>query len=170
MSKRAKYYLIKKFPKFMQKKLVLLYVGVILVFVILVFRITYINASKGDQYTRVVLEQQQYDSRLIPYKRGDILDCNGTKLATSERVYNVILDVAAVTSDSKYIDPTVHVLEECFDLDGPDIRELIRENPDSRYIILKKAWNIRKLRNLKRLTAMMRTIPTCSAYGWKKII
>ena len=78
MSKKAKYYLIKKFPKFMQKKLVLLYVGVILVFVILVGRITYINASKGDQYTRVVLEQQQYDSRLIPYKRGDVLDCNGT--------------------------------------------------------------------------------------------
>lgn len=151
MSKRAKYYLIKKFPKFMQKKLVLLYVGVILVFVILVFRITYINASKGDQYTRVVLEQQQYDSRLIPYKRGDILDCNGTKLATSERVYNVILDVAAVTSDSKYIDPTVHVLEECFDLDGPDIRELIRENPDSRYMILKKGVEYTKAKEFKEI-------------------
>lgn len=46
MSKKTKYYLIKKFPKFMQKKLVLLYVGVILVFTILVFRITYINASR----------------------------------------------------------------------------------------------------------------------------
>lgn len=77
----------KKFPKFMQKKLVMLYVAIILAFVGLVGRITYINASKGDEYTKLVLEQQQYDSRTIPYKRGDILDRNGTKLATSEAVF-----------------------------------------------------------------------------------
>ena len=89
MIRKVKSYLIKKFPKFMQKKLVLLYGVIILAFVVLVGRVTYINARSGDEYTRVVLEQQQYDSQTIPYKRGDITDRNGTKLATSERVYNV---------------------------------------------------------------------------------
>ncbi len=163
MSKKTKYYLIKKFPKFMQKKLVLLYVGVILVFTILVFRITYINASRGDQYTRVVLEQQQYDSRVIPYKRGDILDCNGTKLATSERVYNVILDVKAAVSDKKYIDPTIRVLEDCFELDGDEIRELMEENPDSRYAILKKGVEYAKAKEFKEIDADKENYP--NVYG-----
>lgn len=151
MVKKAKNYLTRKFPKFMQKKLVLLYVVIILAFVFLVIRITYINASKGDQYTRVVLEQQQYDSQVIPYKRGDILDRNGTKLATSERVYNVILDIKAMTSDEDYIEPTIQVLRDCFELDGETIRELIEENPESRYQILKKGVDYAKAREFKEI-------------------
>ncbi|MDO4311464.1 MAG: penicillin-binding protein 2 [Eubacteriales bacterium] len=151
MVKKAKNYLTRKFPKFMQKKLVLLYVVIILAFVFLVIRITYINASKGDQYTRVVLEQQQYDSQVIPYKRGDILDRNGTKLATSERVYNVILDIKAMTSDEDYIEPTIQVLKDCFELDGETIRELIEENPESRYQILKKGVDYAKAREFKEI-------------------
>ena len=54
---------------------------------------------RDRDYTRIVLDQQQYDSRTIPFKRGDIVDRNGTKMATSERVYNVILDVKVMTSD-----------------------------------------------------------------------
>ena len=76
----------------MQKKLVMLFIAILLAFVILVGRITYINASSGEDYTKTVLDQQQYMSRSIPFKRGDIVDTNGTKLATSERVYNVIPD------------------------------------------------------------------------------
>ena len=102
----------------MQKKLVMLFVAIILAFVVLIGRITYINVFKGGKYTRIVLNQQQYGSRTIPYKRGDIVDRNGTKVATSERVYNVILDVVVVTDEGesdKYIDSTLDVLEECFD-------------------------------------------------------
>lgn len=138
MGLRVKKYLKKKFPKFMQKKLVLLYVAIILAFVILIGRITYINASSGDKYTKLVLDQQQYDSRTIPYKRGDIVDRNGTKLATSERVYNVILDVKAMLSKDDYVDPTIDVLKECFDIKEEDVRKVMEENPDSRYTILKK--------------------------------
>ena len=67
-------FLTKKFPKRMQKKLVMLFMAVILAFVVLIGRITYINASKGSGYTKIVLDQQAYDSRVIPYKRGDIVD------------------------------------------------------------------------------------------------
>lgn len=91
MAKHTKNVYKKKFSKFMQKKLVLLFVAIILAFAVLIGRITYINASSGSSYTKLVLDQQQYDSRAIPFKRGDIVDRNGTKIATSERVYNVIL-------------------------------------------------------------------------------
>ena len=49
MIRKVKSYLMKKFPKFMQKKLVLLYGVIILAFVVLVGRVTYINASSGDE-------------------------------------------------------------------------------------------------------------------------
>ena len=86
-------------------------------FALLVGRITYINAFNGDKYSKIVLDQQQYQSRTIPFKRGDIVDRNGTKLATSQRVYNVILDAKVMNSDEKYVDPTIQVLADCFGLD-----------------------------------------------------
>lgn len=122
----------------MQKKLVLLFVAIILAFVFLIGRITYISAANGEDYTRIVLDQQQYDSRTIPFKRGDIVDRNGTKMATSERVYNVILDVKVMTSDEDSIEPTIQVLKDCFEIDEEEVRDLIEESPSSRYNILKK--------------------------------
>lgn len=153
MIRKVKSYLIKKFPKFMQKKLVLLYGVIILAFVVLVGRVTYINASSGDEYTRVVLEQQQYDSQTIPYKRGDITDRNGTKLATSERVYNVILDVKALKSDDAYESPTIAALVDCFGLKESDIQKVIEDNPDSRYQILKKGIEYATAQKFEELTA-----------------
>ena len=122
----------------MQKKLVLLFVAIILAFVFLIGRITYINAANGEDYTRIVLDQQQYDSRTIPFKRGDIVDRNGTKMATSERVYNVILDVKVMTSDEDSIEPTIQALKDCFEIDEEEVRDLIEESLSSRYNILKK--------------------------------
>ena len=42
----------KKFTKLMQKKLVLLFAGIVLAFALLVGRITYINAFNGDKYSK----------------------------------------------------------------------------------------------------------------------
>ena len=138
MAKQTKTFFRKKFSKNLQKKLVLLFVAIILAFVFLIGRITYINAANGEDYTRIVLDQQQYDSRTIPFKRGDIVDRNGTKMATSERVYNVILDVKVMTSDEDSIEPTIQVLKDCFEIDEEEVRDLIEESPSSRYNILKK--------------------------------
>ena len=124
----------------MQRKLVMLFMAVILAFVVLIGRITWINASKGSSYTKVVLDQQNYNSRVIAYKRGDIVDRNGTKVATSERVYNVILDVMVLTDSGEkddYIEPTKEVLEECFGIEGSVIDKLIEDKPKSQYEILK---------------------------------
>ena len=121
MAKKKTNFFKKKFSKLMQKKLVMLFMAIILAFVFLVGRITYINASSGDKYTKTVLDQQQYDSRIIPFKRGDIVDRNGTKIATSERVYNVILDVKVMLSNEDYVEPTIEVLKSCFEIDEEEI-------------------------------------------------
>lgn len=120
----------------MQRKLVMLFMAIILAFVALVGRITYINVTRGSSYSRIVLDQQNYSSRVIPYKRGDIVDRNGTRIATSERVYNVILDVVVLTGSEENIDPTIQVLEECFGISEQTVRDTIEKNPESRYEIM----------------------------------
>ena len=112
-----------KFPKRMQKKLVVLFVTILLAFVGLVGKATYINATNGEKYTKIVLDQQQYNSRLIPFKRGDILDRNGTVVATSERVYNVILDVYVMLAkddekDRETIAQVKDILEKSFEIEA----------------------------------------------------
>ena len=142
MSKRKKrnsfHFLKRKFSKIMQKKLVLLFSLVVLAFAILIGRIIQINAMNGEKYTKVVLDQQQYDSRVIPFRRGDIVDRNGTKLATSERVYNVILDVKVMLEKDEYQEPTIKVLKDCFGIAEKDVEELVESSPESRYNILLK--------------------------------
>ncbi len=133
----------KKFPKRMQKKLVLLFGAIILAFVGLIGRVTYINATNGEKYTKIVLDQQEYNSRVIPFRRGDILDRNGTVVATSERVYNVILDAYVMLAkdddvDKESIEQVKEVVEACFGVEASVIDEVVEERPNSRYVILTK--------------------------------
>lgn len=144
-------FLTRKFPLRMQRKLVMLFMAVILAFVVLVGRIAYINATKGSHYTKVVLDQQNYDSRVIAFKRGDIVDRNGTKIATSERVYNVILDVAVMTDKKEYIEPTKAVLKECFGIEESVVDELVEENPDSQYEILAQGVDYATAQKFKKI-------------------
>lgn len=137
--------------KLMQKKLVGIFGIIVLAFALLVGRVTYINASNGEEYTKVVLDQQQYDSRVIPFKRGDIVDRNGTKLATSERVYNVILDVKAMLEDEDSVDPTIQVLKDCFEIEEETVRNLIEEKPSSRYEVLKKSIDYNTAREFEEI-------------------
>ncbi len=127
----------KKISNLMQKKLVMLFVAIILAFVFLIGWITVINASKGEKYTKVVLDQQQYNNHTIPFRRGDIVDRNGTKLATSERVYNVVVDAEVLTSKKKYMNPTLNALKKCFDLKKKAVRKQVKKNSKSRYLVLK---------------------------------
>jgi len=121
-----------------------LFMAIILAFVFLVGRVTYINDTEGEQYKKVVLDQQQYDSRTIPFKRGDIVDCNGTVMATSERVYNVILDAKVLCDSTKEenlaetVQEVKDVLKACFEIDGELIDDTLTNDKDSRYTILMK--------------------------------
>ena len=81
-----------RFTGRMQKKLVVLFLIVLLAFMGLSARLIHINNEDGEEHKRQILSQQSYSSTTIPYKRGDILDKNGIKLAASEKVYNLVLD------------------------------------------------------------------------------
>lgn len=99
----------------------------------------YIERTSGEKYEKIVLSQQEYDSQTIPYQRGDILDSKGTVLATSIAVYNVILDCYQLTSKDTYIEPTITALTSCFeDITSEELYTYVREQPTSRYIVLKK--------------------------------
>lgn len=126
----------------MRKKLVILFTFVLLALVGLLVRITYINATSGNKYKKQVLSQaqQRYESRVLPAKRGDIYDRNGNLLATSNKVYNVILDCKAVNSDKDYVEPTIRALVDILGLDEEDIRDRLSDTRtmNSQYQILKK--------------------------------
>lgn len=128
-----------KFPRRMQKKLLVMFGIIALMLIGLIGRLMYIEYTSGEKYEKIVLSQQEYDSQAIPYQRGDIVDAKGTVLATSIAVYNVILDCSVLTSDEDYIDPTIQALVQCFpELTADQLYGYVREEPESRYIILKK--------------------------------
>ena len=127
-------------------KLVWLFGMVVLAFVGLGIRITVINASQGNQYSKQVLSQsqQKYDSRVIPFKRGDITDRNGVVLATSEKVYKVILDCKVVNTKEEYVEPTITALVDVLGLDEETIREKLEDETtkSSQYQILQSNVSI----------------------------
>ena len=112
--------------------------------------------DKNEDYTQIVLNQHSsYDSRTIPYRRGDIVDRNGTYLATSEKVYNLILDPNQINQDKEnYLEPTVSALCEVFGYDRADILATISANENSYYVPYEKhpeyQQACRKLRCRKR--------------------
>ena len=135
----------------MRKKLVVLFVLVLLAFVGLGVRLIFITKNNGEEYQKQVLSQQQYDSTTIPFRRGEILDANNTILAYSEKVYNVILDAKILLRDSKYLDPTVKALVRCFSLDGGEIRNYLAEHPSSQYYVLAKKLTYNEISEFQEL-------------------
>ena len=133
----------KKFPKRMKIKLVGVFTAIVLAFVFLAGKAVALNLVKGEEYQKQVMSQMRSGSQIIHFKRGDILDTNDTVLATSERSYNVILDVAGLLEtktsyQNNKINATVEALVKGFDLDESDLREILQDESDSRYVILKK--------------------------------
>ncbi len=130
----------KKFTISMQKKLLVLFLLVLLAFAGLCVRLIWINNEKGENYSKQVLTQQEYDSITLPFRRGDIVDCNGTSLAVSEKVYNLVIDSYQILDKEEYLEPTLQALGTCFpQLDIATIRAYITEHPQSRYYVpLKK--------------------------------
>ncbi len=152
-------YIRQKFSIRMQKKLVMLFVAIVLAFVGLIVKITHINATNGEKYTKIVLDQQQYNSRIIPFKRGDIVDRNGTAMATSERVYNIILDASVMLSDEDESEKILavaqvkEVLARAFEIEGSVVDKIVEEKPSSRYNILKKKVSYETAQEFKKIKA-----------------
>ncbi len=132
----------RKLTKKMKLKLAGVFGIALLALVSLLVGITVINAKFGNKYTQQVLSQsqQQYTNKTLPFKRGSITDRNGTMLANSVKVYNLILDCKEVNGHETYEEPVKEALETAFGIENSEIENLLEneETKESQYQILKK--------------------------------
>ncbi len=135
----------RRFSKKMQFKLTMIFGLIVLAFIGLLVYITSIVVDKGNTYATKVLSQESYDSRTIPYRRGEIRDRNGVLLARSVKVYNLVLDCYMVNGNEiggkqDYVEPTIRALVNVLGVDEGDVRTLLAadETKNSRYQVLRK--------------------------------
>ena len=137
---------VKKFNLNMKKSLIFVMFVAIVIFVTLIFRIFYIIENDSDRYKKKVLSQQTYVSSNILYKRGEIRDRNGTVLAVSIKVYDLVIspkdiigesdgntDNEQAAADREF---TIQTLVNCFGLDRDELEKTINDNPTSQYRII----------------------------------
>ena len=151
----------------MRGKLAGLFGAVLLALVCLLGRITYINATNGDKYKKQVLTQaqQKFENDVLPAKRGNIYDRNGNILATSNKVYNVILDCKTVNSDPEYVEPTIRALKAILGIDEEKVRSLLSDSrtSQSQYQILLKQLSMDKKKEFEAYTTVEEDSPLSDA-------
>ena len=113
-----------------------------IIFVLVILRIVELTVIKGDYYNRLVLSQRQtsYNSEVIVSKRGDIFDKDMNLLATSIKVYNLIIDPKVINSyqDKRYVNATIEALVDVFGYDRLVLRDLLESKKDKAYIRYEK--------------------------------
>lgn len=124
----------------MRRKLAFTYIAVAAVLLVLVVYLLFLMRNNGEEYQRKILSQQGYDSSTIAFRRGNITDRNGTVLAYSEEVYNLILDPSVIlySSNARKTEPnrqaTVNALVNVFGFDAAEINAVLDEKPKSSYV------------------------------------
>jgi stage V sporulation protein D (sporulation-specific penicillin-binding protein) len=154
----------KKFPMRIKRKVLISFWIVTIALIVLIFQIVRINVTDGAAYAKTVLTQQSYNGQIIPYKRGNIVDANGTVLASSEEVYNVILDCKVVNTvkngEYTYRDTVVDALADCLeDYTKDDLYQILEDNPDNQYYVLAKKVSYDSVEVLIRMKADSDTYP-----------
>lgn len=124
---------------------------VVVILIVLGGHVFKINYTHGDVYAKAVLDHQTYTSTELAYKRGQILTSDGTVLAYSEKVYNLILDVKQLLSDEEYKEPTLSALTRCFSLDRSELEAIVAANPNSRYQKLLRNLTMDEIEEFKNL-------------------
>ena len=119
-------------------KLAVMMLIILLAFAGLGVRLYVLTRDNRNDYQKKILSHLDYNSKTLPFKRGSILDANGTILATSEKVYNVVLDCKVMLDDEKNMDPMITALVQCFGLDRGELTKYVQDNPTSQYRVLKK--------------------------------
>ena len=97
-----------------------------------------------ESYKKKVLSQQKYSSITLNYRRGDIMDRKGSYLATSTKVYNLILEPKNIISGEKYRygkekktykDITVDALYKYFSFSSGQVEKILEEEPESYFYV-----------------------------------
>ncbi len=135
-------------PDHMIYKLSFVFLAFLVMLFVLITIIYNVIHVKGEQYEKRVLSQQTYVSNVIPYRRGEIQDRNGTVFARSEPVYDLIISPKDILYKEeskktgkkvqKYKELTIQALEEYFGYSKEEIEEIIKERSNSQYYRLAK--------------------------------
>lgn len=159
---------VKKFSLKMQKKLVVLFLAVLLAFVALSIRLIMINKEKGENYKKQILSQQNYVSTVLPFKRGDILDAQGSKLAYSEKVYNLVVDSKLILQTEGSLEPTLTALDACFDVNVDEMRTYITEHPSDQYYVVLKQLSYDEIAPFKEMQNNKKEYPDISGVWFEE--
>lgn len=128
------------FNGYMRDKILIFVMAFFVVIGFLIIRIVNMQNSKGTEYAKYVLNNQRYDSTILPFKRGDIRDRSGTVLAYSSKVYNLILDPKVILytrpgeTEMIYKEPTVEALLKCFNLSREKIENVLEKKKEYNYV------------------------------------
>ena len=83
------------------------------------------------------MSQQNYSSETLPYKRGDILDRDGNILATSQKMYTLILEPKNILRSDKIQKETINALHKYMKIDKDELLKFIKKNKNSYYSVYK---------------------------------
>lgn len=142
---------VKHFNTKMKKKLMVTFIMIMIATIFVLGHTLYISVANGKDFNLLVLSQQDSTSKVLPYKRGEIMDRNGNVLATSTKVYNLILDPYIILKDKKNLEPTVDALVSNFGLDKNELISVIHEKAKSRYVVQTKGLTFEQIEPFKKL-------------------
>lgn len=120
-----------------------------LLFVLLIGRLIYFSIFKNGIYKRQVLSQQNYSSETLPYKRGDILDRDGNTLATSQKMYTLVLEPKNILRSEEVQKSTIDALHKYMKLDEDKLLKFIKRHKDSYYSVYREELSYSQIADLK---------------------
>ena len=124
-----------------------------LLFVLLIGRLIYFSIFKNGIYKRQVLSQQNYSSETLPYKRGDILDRDGNTLATSQKMYTLVLEPKNILRSEEVQKSTIDALHKYKKLDEDKLLKFIKRHKDSYYSVYREELSYSQIADLKDFIA-----------------
>lgn len=147
--KKRKYKKIKRINNAMRVRTLSVAALIAILFIGLMGRLVYFSVAKNKTYKKKVLAQQNYQSQTLPYKRGDILDRNGNTLATSQKLYSLVLEPKNILRTEQTQKNALNALAEYMNLNRDDLMEYLKEHKDSYYSVYKKDMKYSKVADLK---------------------
>lgn len=121
----------------MKRSLLILFFIFIIIFTLLMIKIYKLITEEGTEYKQDVISQMLYNQtgyNNIAPKRGNIFDRNGSVLAESIKVYNLIFDpglLSKLSEDEQ--NETVNFVSEKFNYSKEKLKDLIKNRSFSYY-------------------------------------
>jgi len=147
--RKKKYKKIKRINNAMRVRALSVSALIAILFICLMGRLVYFSVAKNKTYEKKVLAQQNYQSQTLPYKRGDILDRNGNTLATSQKLYSLVLEPKNILRTEQTQKNALYALTKYMDLDRDDLLSYMKDNKDSYYSVYKKDMKYSEVADLK---------------------